>query len=581
MSDRYLAAIVMREDCREARRVGPVARRHGLHIALEADDLVIAAPREAWTQSTERSASAVVGNLYFRTGPCDSLDGSNESTASLTSCLARRALGDECWGSFLAIHLDRQDDALIVHRSAFGSINAYFTLLGGMLAISSDARILAELIGARAIDWDVMARQLLWDDLAESRTCVAGISEIRCGEVLRWKRGESPSTAAHWNPWNFTANDRVIAERKEASARLHHDIFEYIGKRLADLDGAILDLSGGLDSSIIAAVTAQSGVSLCPVNLFSAATEGDERHYARTTANRLGLRLIEYCPDPDRVDIVRCGSPQLPRPHARSFVQEIDRLTLFAAPEARAFVNGGGGDSVFCHLQSSGPAADVLGACGFGPAYFRVVHEVARAAQCGTWEVLRKSLIKARRSHAGLEARRDTSFLARPWSANEVLHRPPWPMPPAVTPPGKREHVLGLYNSCFNMNGFGRSRLLKPVFPLLSQPLVETCLAIPSWAWLGEGRNRLLVRRAMASYLPDEVVWRTSKGGLGHLQREIFRRNRDLMREMLLSGRLQRQGLLDRPAIEDHLKPHSALKSDKYGRLLRLCDFEAWISCWD
>jgi len=76
------------------------------------------------------------------------------------------------------------------------------------------------------------------------------------------------------------------------------------------------------------------------------------------------------------------------------------------------------------------------------------------------------------------------------------------------------------------------------------------------------------------------VAWRQSKGWLGQLQRDVYRLNKDAIREMLLDGALRKSALLDRAAIEAQLAPESDLTSKQFARLLRIADFEAWAQHW-
>src|SRR3546814_15475444 len=88
---------------------------------------------------------------------------------------------------------------------------------------------------------------------------------------------------------------------------------------------------------------------------------------------------------------------------------------------------------------------------------------------------------------------------------------------------------------------------MKGAFPLLSQPLVEACLRVPSWLWLGGGRNRLIARLAIERELHSAVVWRKSTGGLGMLQRETIRRKRMVVLDRLMEGTRAGKGLIDQP----------------------------------
>jgi asparagine synthase (glutamine-hydrolysing) len=50
------------------------------------------------------------------------------------------------------------------------------------------------------------------------------------------------------------------------------------------------------------------------------------------------------------------------------------------------------------------------------------------------------------------------------------------------------------------------------VSPLVSQPLIELCLAIPTWFWCADGQNRAIARKAFAGDLPPPTLARRSRG---------------------------------------------------------------------
>lgn len=526
-------------------------------------------------------AGAVLGDVHYRHGPSRAFDGSPAEVVRLEEIFWKAALGQQCWGSFLAFCSPSPDAPFAAFHSPLSSLAAYYTEGDGATIVASDASLLATVSGTRpTIDWPGVTRQLAFDNISYRTTCLSGIRELRCGEALHWNADSAPSPRFNWDPWAFAALSDPADKPEPHLELLERELLRCVATRTHGLESAILDLSGGLDSSILAALSARSGIEQHAVNMFSAGTEGDERSYAQAVAMHLGLALTEQAPDAGEIDIRSCPSPHLPRVHARSFVQEIDRLTSAAMPTAQAFINGGGGDAVFCHLQSSGPAADVLRSRDAEARFFPTVHNVASAAQCSFWTALRKTLVKAARSTRRARLVENPLFLSREAMAPPDAAELPWPPPSEGVLPGKLEHVRGIYSSAFNMQGFARSNSMKAVFPMLSQPLVETCLGIPSWAWLAHGHDRYLARSIAAKWLPPQVAWRRSKGGLGQLQRDIFRLNRKTIRAMLLDGTLLKQGIVQRAAIEAHLAPNGDLTSDKFPRLLRLCDFEAWASHW-
>jgi asparagine synthase (glutamine-hydrolysing) len=115
------------------------------------------------------------------------------------------------------------------------------------------------------------------------------------------------------------------------------------------------------------------------------------------------------------------------------------------------------------------------------------------------------------------------------------------------------------------------------ILPLLAQPVVEACLAVPSWLWFEKGRNRALARRAFAPHLPREIVERRSKGTPDSFQGEIFEHHHATLRDMLLGGALADQGLIDLPRLTRVFSGTVPMAPPDVGSLLRLVDVEAWL----
>ena len=145
--------------------------------------------------------------------------------------------------------------------------------------------------------------------------------------------------------------------------------------------------------------------------------------------------------------------------------------------------------------------------------------------------------------------------------------------------PGKAEHVRSVLSIHNYLEGHARASFAPVLSPLLSQPIVECCLSIPTWHWCAEGRNRAVARRAFRDRLPQSVLERRSKGHFDGFCATLLDANRELVRSMLLEGRLAEHGLLDRTAVEAALNnPFPA--AETVTRLLALVDVESWTASW-
>ena len=116
--------------------------------------------------------------------------------------------------------------------------------------------------------------------------------------------------------------------------------------------------------------------------------------------------------------------------------------------------------------------------------------------------------------------------------------------------------------------------------PLLSQPLLELCLSLPTYLLTQGGHGRALARRAFAQHLPPQIVNRRSKGGLAEHVAEVLGRNVQEIRAMLLDGQLARHGLLNRANVEEVLSGRPTALAGHASQIHGLVAAQAWLDRW-
>jgi asparagine synthase (glutamine-hydrolysing) len=86
--------------------------------------------------------------------------------------------------------------------------------------------------------------------------------------------------------------------------------------------------------------------------------------------------------------------------------------------------------------------------------------------------------------------------------------------------------------------------------PLLDHKVVEFAATIPPEMLLRDGRSKRILKRAVADLLPASVLERPKRGFAAPLGRWLRGPLRDLPRDLLLSERSRRRGILDTAAVE-------------------------------
>jgi asparagine synthase (glutamine-hydrolysing) len=314
--------------------------------------------------------------------------------------------------------------------------------------------------------------------------------------------------------------------------------------------------------------------------MFTTDPSGDERIYARELCRHLGLPLTECAYRADDIDIDVAMSPHLPRPIGRTLAQAYERAHLQVAEEikADAFVTGNGGDNVLGFSQSAAAVTDYYLRYGLGYGLLRTVRDVCRQTESGPMAVVRAALRLRRRGYLWSPGPMFLNAGVLAALAPEHLHQP-WLDVPSGVGPGKAAHVASLLRVQPTLEP-GRSSFAPVIAPLLSQPVIEACLAIPSWDWRAGGRDRAVARAAFAADLPTNILGRRSKGGPDGFSAIILRQHRSGIRERLLDGMLARNRVIDRAALEARFLDPRPFSGEEQGRLLELVDTEAWANTW-
>lgn len=521
-----------------------------------------------------------IGTIFSQTG---------ESVETIEPVVRARRWNHELirdhWGGFVVVHHDVRTGTISVLRDASSTYPAYYVNHGGLVLVSSDIGLLTAAMGrAPAIDWDGVNRHLLCDMLRPAQTGLAGVTELLAGEMLTIGQDRTAIDQL-WSPWTFTSTAARIESLAEAVELVRSRILMSVAAWSAQFRHALLGVSGGLDSSVLAAALVRSGVAVTGLTLATTAPRGDERLFARMLTDALGIELHEAIEAIDSVDLRRSDASHLPRPIARGFAQWGNMVHLAVAVEVGAdvFLTGAGGDNVFCSIQSVSVVADRILAHGLGRGAVGSSRDLSLLSGCTVVEALWRGARRALRRDRPYRWPVNTDFLAGGAQAHgAALFDHPWLIStPADVLPGKSMHVAWIMGVQNHLEGFGRERVHPLFAPLMAQPVIEACLRVPSWLWCSGGRNRAVVRAAFAEDLPVEILRRRIKGSPSSFMIGLFEANRSLIREFLASGLLARERLIDVAAVTTFLDSFERAPPARYARLMTLVDVEAWARSWE
>jgi asparagine synthase (glutamine-hydrolysing) len=354
-----------------------------------------------------------------------------------------------------------------------------------------------------------------------------------------------------WDPLQIAQSD-PIEDGDLAATQLRRAAKACIHAWAACYRGVLHSLSGGLDSAIVLGCLRDTHdrPAITCLNYHSRGSDADERYFARLAANHANCPLLEWERDnamrlDDLLAMERSAAPanylnwlQVSRREAR-LAREISADAIFS---------GDGGDELFYRNQGILGAADFLRGSGVSRRFIEVALDAAHVENCSLWHVIREAF-KHRRAQGDV-------------------------------PPGKRLHAATLCVSQEYYDPLGSAEHPERVQPLLSQPLIELCLRIPTYLLAGKGWDRAVARQAFSEDVPREILRRRSKAGLNENILDVLSRNLDAAREFLLDGELVAHRLLDRSTMEAALADGAGEDKELACELFDHLSTEAWLRTW-
>jgi asparagine synthase (glutamine-hydrolysing) len=519
------------------------------------------------------SGGVLIGHVFPRE------QSAPDSGADLSSLPSRHKLVelliDNFWGEYLLLHPSGDgSDATTVMRDPSGGVDCVYSLRERF--ITSDISIATRSgLYSRDIDWDFIHGNLIYPHHKAGRTGLAGLRELLPGCQLH-VCGNRHSIEQVWSPWSFVSPQRRHRDRREAQTDVRRAVSSTV-KRWAETDQSLLlELSGGLDSSIVAACLQDANARVACCNLVTPVPGADERRYASLMADVLGVELHVERLGFDETQLVFQPPPHTVAPSTWFLQHAANELNERIGTQLgiNSFFSGGGGDTVFCYTRTAAPAADAFRERGT-IAGISAIRNLAELHQCTFWKA---GLLSLRKLLAPPKPPRkpDTSFLSATL-AQEMLEPHPWFAAPDDALAGDRERIFDLAGTQVFRDGLARGAKLHLRMPLLSQPVVEACLKVPSWMWIAEGRNRAVARDAFADILPPDILHRRSKGTFMNYSGAVYRQNKSLLRKYLLTGQLEGHGLLDNDSLRRFFDRDLATRDDTFMRIFDLCAVENWV----
>jgi asparagine synthase (glutamine-hydrolysing) len=499
-------------------------------------------------------------------------------------------------GMFAHALWDAPKKQLTLVRDRMGIKPLFYALVPGGIVFASEIKALLEAPGvAREMDMEALDAYITLGYIPGERTIYRGIRKLPPASVLVFEDGKA-RIERYWELRYVPKRDSGVAALTEEL----RDVFAQAAKRhlLSDVPvGAFL--SGGLDSAVVAAVTAPMEGG--PADAFSLGHTGggpDEIAYAGETARHIGMRHHGLRLAPDVAQVLPGLVWHLDEPFFDNSILPTYRISAWAGEHVKVALSGDGGDELFagyewCRRQQWAQCYQALPETLRGGAE-RLLPDRNLEEHYGSAR-RHKAARLLRDLNSGVEAGfiRRTSvaaeFRARLYSpalrehlggrdAADTRRRLFW-----VETPDPREKMLFadtvtfLPDDClFKVDRMSMACGLEVRVPFLDRELVEFAARLPFHYKLRGFTSKWILRRAFRPLLPASLFRRPKTGFTIPVSHWLRGELGGLARRMLLEETFPKRDLFDPGFVRWMLDAHQAGTQELGHRIWSLVVFEVW-----
>jgi len=506
----------------------------------------------------------------------------------------------ELRGMFAIALWDAPRERLVLARDRLGKKPLVYAGLPEGLAFASElGALLADPSVRREIDPEALDAYLRCQSIPSPRTIYTGVRKLPPAHALVWEKG----AARVEKYWSFRFGPKTAAPAPEIRERIRDLLDESVRLRLeSDVPLGVL-LSGGIDSTAVAALVARHLDR--PVQTFSVGFEEtgvSELPEARRMAARIGALHHEAVVKLDVAEVLPLLARHYGEPFADKSAVPTYCVTRMAGRALKVVLSGDGGDEAFAGYPRYLPSQMHL-LTGWIPAAAR--RRLAEPALRGALS-LRSGRLRGRLFRRWLEAmappaksllfpeffpgyrlaslyhERIRRAVDAAWD-EEILRR--WRGLPADLDDLDAALALdyGLYlpeTLLAKMDIASMANSLEVRSPFLDHVLLEYAATIPGGLKVAGGIGKAVLRDAVADLLPPEILHGPKRGFSAPVGAWLRGPLRTYAEDLLLLGPRGLPEFFRPEAVRALWEAHQAGRKNHAMRLWTLLVFEVWFRTW-
>ncbi|GAC1690746.1 MAG: asparagine synthase (glutamine-hydrolyzing) [Candidatus Dormibacteraceae bacterium] len=493
-------------------------------------------------------------------------------------------------GMFAFAVLDRMRGSVLLARDRMGIKPLHYAIDGRRLVFASELKaLLCDPALRRGIDLAALDQYLAYEFVPSPASIVRGINKLEPAHLLMWSVPDGEYQLRRYWAAELEGAE-VRGSLDEQCEELRAVLRESVRKELISDVPLGVFLSGGIDSSAVAAMMTQLGGEVKSFSVAFADRSFDESGYARQVARHLGTEHHELTLEPQMLlGLVPKLPDLLDEPLGDASIIPTYLLSEFTRSHVKVALGGDGGDELFAGYPTH-QAHRLAGYYMRAPRLLRerVVEPIVRRLPVSRGNLsfdFRAKRFVGGAAYSVLERHQRWmgSFVAEERAAllsREVQHE----VEDGLV--GYRDPVnevlmldMRLYLENDILVKLDRASMMASLegrVPLLNNDFVEYATHLPLEMKLRGLRSKFLLKRALRGILPDSILTRPKKG-FGIPVAHWFRGPlKEQMLSVLSPDRIARQGFFDPTAVRNLISDHLEGRRDNRKQLWTLFAFELW-----
>ncbi len=500
-------------------------------------------------------------------------------------------------GMFAFAIWDSAERRLFMARDRIGIKPLYYWVLGGDIVFGSELKaILAHPRVPKEIDYSSLDSFFTLEYIPGPRTIFKGISKLQPGHWLVLDKG-GLQLRQYWD----IPQREMSAGIDEYAEQLGDLIDDAVRLRLVSDVPLGAFLSGGIDSSSVVASMSKSSTE--PVQTFSIGFDDktyDELPSARLVAKTFQTKHQEEILKPDIASLAKSLVGKLDEPFADFSIFPTYLVSKLARDSVTVVLSGDGGDELFGGYDTY-VAQDWDRFYRFLPRVIRQQSLPAIMSRVPPQSPKKGIINKTKRFVEGAALppslmhtrwmmfmnREDKTSLYRPEVAASLNG---WtPGTTFETYFNKASHFGPLAAQQYvdvktyladdiltKVDLMSMAASLEARVPLLDHRIVEFALNLPAEMKLQRGKTKIILRKAMAERLPQEILEKPKQGFSIPLKHWLRGPLRPLMMDLLSSESIKHRNYFQVETVDSWIREHQSGRANHSHRLWALMVFELW-----